>query len=218
MLTEEHIGTKDNYLDFGNSTFGHKENRNDLKNTIFEFVEFNNSSFQNCNLTKVVFKNCNFNSCDFTDLRQWNCIYDNCKFVNTKFFNASMGVEVKYSNCHFVKSKLDGREFTFGRNSEFVNCTFEKCVIKSTWILSTKFIECIFSSRFTNVRFSGVLEAKVSTSNGRFEFPATFIDSDLSDSTFEELEIMDGVILTQTVLPNQHFERFNNDRIYYPKK
>jgi hypothetical protein len=129
-----------------------------------------------------------------------------------------MGVEVKYLNCQFAKSTLTGKYFSFGQNTEFRKCIFDKCDIKSTWILSIIFDECIFSSKLTNVRFSGEKEAEVSTAQGRSEFPATFINCDFSNSLFQELEIMDGVILTETMLPDQYNERFNNDRIYYPKK
>lgn len=215
---KEHIGEVDNYLDFSKTEYGDKKYRNDLMNSLFEFVDFNNSNFQNCNLTNVTFKNCDFTYCDFTELRQWNCIYENCKFDNTKFYNSSMGVDIKYSHCKFIKSKLGGKQFTFGHNSEFNKCIFENCEIKSVWILTTKFVECTFSSKFTNVRFSGTLESKVSTTKSNIEFPATFIKCDMSNSTFEGLEIMDGVILKETILPSQHSERLNNDRIYYPAK
>lgn len=215
---EEHIGTLDNYLDFSEIEYGSSEYRKDIKKTKFHFVTFNKSSFQNCNLRNVVFKDCDFISCDFTEIRQWNCVYENCKFTNTKFYNSIMGEEVKYLNCKFVKSKLTGKHFSFGHNTEFSKCIFDKCDIKSTWILSILFKECVFSSTLTNVRFSGEKEAKVSTTHGHSEFPATFLYCDFSNSIFEEIEIMDGAILTKTVLPNQHNERFNNDRVYYPKK
>lgn len=215
---KEHIGAKDNYLHFTKTEYGDKKHRNDLSSSNFEFVDFNNSSFLNCNLTNVLFKYCNFTGCDFTEVRQWNCIYENCSFTNSKFYNATMGVNAKYSDCLFRKSMLNGKGFSFGHNSEYNRCTFEKCDIKSAWILSTRFYECTFSSRLTNVRFSGELEAKVSTSHDRLEFPATFIKCDMSKSVFEELEIMNGAILTDTSLPNQHNERLKDDRIYYPKK
>lgn len=214
----EYIGTHDNYLDFSKTEYGNSEYRNSLKNTKFQFINFNKSSFQNCNLINVVFKNCDFTRCDFTEVRQWNCIYENCKFTNAKFYNATMGVEVKYLDCQFTKSKLYGKYFSFGHNTEFNVCFFENCEIKSTWILSIIFKKCIFSSKLTNIRFSGKKEAKTSTTTGYLEFPATFINCDFSRSTFEELEIMDGAILTETILPKQKSERFNNDRIYYPKK
>ncbi|RXK61442.1 hypothetical protein ESA94_00025 [Lacibacter luteus] len=215
---EEQTGTVYNYLDFSETEYGSADYRNDIKNKKFQFISFNKSSFQNCNLTNVIFKDCHFTRCDFTEIRQWNCVYENCKFFDTKFYNSAMGVQVKYSNCQFVKSKLTGKYFTFGQNTEFNKCTFEKCDIKSTWILSIIFKECAFSSRLTNVRFSGEKEAKVSSTSGHSEFPATFINCDFSNSIFEDLEIMDGAILTDSLLPNQHSKRFNNDRIYFPKE
>lgn len=215
---EEHIGTKDNYLNLSKSEYGETEYRNNLTNSNFEFVDFNNSSFQNCNLANVIFKSCDFTRCDFTEIRQWDCIYENCTFDNAKFYNASIGVNVKYSNCIFRKSKLNGKHFSFGHNTDFNRCIFENCDIKSTWIISTKFCECIISSKLTNVRFSGELEARISTSQGNSEFPATFIKCNLSQSIFEDLEIMDGAILVETSLPDQYNERFNNDRTCYPKR
>lgn len=215
---EKFIGTKDNYIDFSKIEYGNAEYRDDLKNTKFEYVDFNSSSFQSCNLTNVIFKHCDFTRCDFTDVRQWNCIYENCKFDNTKFFNATMGVDVNYSDCRFIKSKLNGKYFDFGHNSEFKRCDFVKCDIRSAWILSVKFYECTFSSKLANVRFSGKLEAQISISQGIFKFPATFIKCDMSKSIFEELEIMDGTILIETILPDQYNERFDINNIYYPKK
>ncbi len=213
----EHIGTLDNYLDFTNTEYGDGEFRNLLEDIKFKFADFDNSSFKNCNLTNVTFENCNFIHCDFTEVRQWNCSYKNCKFGNTNFYNSTMGTMVEYFDCQFQKSKLYGRSFSFGYNSKYNRCSFEKCIINSTWILSVTFKDCVFSSRLTNIRFSGEKEAKVSTEMRKLEFPATFLNCNLSNSIFEDLEIMDGAILMETLLPNQHFERFNNDRIYYPK-
>ena len=214
----DHIGLLDKYLDFSETEYGDGVFRNELKNIKFTFVDFDKSSFQNCNLTNVIFEHCNFSRCDFTEVRQWDCVYKNCKFNNTKFINATMGKNVEYFNCQFEKSKLNGKYFSFGHKSVFNGCSFEKCDIKSTRILSVIFRECSFSSKLTNTRFSGKTEAKVSTEDGHLEFPATFINCNLSNSIFEELEIMDGAILIDTLLPNQYHQRFNNDRIYYPKK
>ncbi len=213
---KEHIGNVENLLDFTETEYGDNEFRNEIKNIKFEFVDFDNSNFRNCNITNVIFKNCKLSNCDFTEIRQWNSIYENCIFENCKFYNAYLGNNIKYSFCNFIKSKLNGKYFSFGKNTEFEKCTFEMCEIKSTWILTTKFIECDFSSKFINVRFSGTLEAIVSTTKNNLEFPATFIKCNLNKSTFKALEIMDGAILTNTILPNQENERFNNDRIYYP--
>jgi len=215
---EDQTGAVDDYLEFSETEFGSVDYRNNIKNKKFQFVTFNKSSFQNCNLTNVIFKDCDFTLCDFTEIRQWNCIYENCKFTNSKFYNSTLGVEVKYINCQFIKSKLTGKYFTFGHNTEFKKCIFEKCDIKSTWIQSIVFDECIFSSKLINVRFTGEKEAKIATTDNYSEFPATFINCDFSNSIFEQLEIMDGAILNETVLPKQYNERFNNDRIYYPKK
>ena len=215
---KKEIGAADNYLEFSETEYGSSEFRINIKNKRFQFVAFNKSSFLNCNLTDLIFQDCEFTRCDFTEIRQWNCAYENCKFTDTKFYNSTMGVEVKYLNCQFIKSKLTGKYFSFGHNTEFNRCIFEKCDIKSTWILSIIFRECTFSSKLTNVRFSGEKEAAVLNTDENREFPATFINCDFSNSTFKNLEIMDGAILIDTLLPNQHSERFNNDRIYYPQK
>lgn len=215
-IKKEHIGTLDKYLDFGMSEYGDEEFRNELRDEGFKFVDFDKSNFKNCNLTKVTFENCNFSFCDFTEIRQWNCTYNRCIFSNSKFNNATMGVDVAYSNCSFDKCRLNGKCFSFGYNAKFRNCSFEGCDIKSTSILSVTFKDCFFSSTLTNVRLSGEVEAKVSTKNGQLQFPATFVNCDLSNSTFIGVEIMDGAILVQTVLPVQNSERFNNDRIYFP--
>lgn len=217
-LKTEHIGTSSKHLDFSKTDYGDDEFRNALNDAKFQFVDFDNSSFKNCNLTKVIFEDCTFSRCDFKEVRQWDCVYKNCRFINTKFNNATMGVEVEYSNCQFEKCKLDGKYFSFGNNTKFNNCSFEYCDIKSTWILSVTFNKCTFSSKLTNIRFSGEMEAKVATESGQLAYPATFLNCNLSTSTFEELEIMDGAILIETVLPNQPKERFNNDRVYYPKR
>lgn len=215
---EEQVGTIDNYLDLSKTEYGSAEFRNNLQNKKFQFVSFDKSSFLNCNLTNITFKNCDFAHCDFTEIRQWNCIYENCSFSNAKFYNSTMGVNVKYFDCQFVKSKLTGKYFSFGQNAEFNKCTFEKCDIKSAWILSIIFKDCFFSSRLINVRFSGQKEADVSSTQSHSEFPGTFINCDFSNSIFEDVEIMDGAVLTDTLLPKQNNERFNNDRTYYPKK
>lgn len=211
-------GKGDKYLNISEAEYGSGDYRKDLKKERFQFIAFNNSSFRNCNLMSLVFKNCDFTRCDFTETRQWDCLYEDCIFLGSKFYNSSMGVEGKYSNCRFVNIKFTGKGFTFGNHTEFKKCIFENCDILSTWILSTIFVECTFASKFINVRFSGEKEANVSSRPGHSEFPATFVNCDFSNSIFENIEIMDGAILTDTLLPNQHSERFNSDRIIYPKE
>jgi len=124
-----------------------------------------------------------------------------------------MGVETKYDGITFDSCKLTGKYFSFGFQSHFKRSHFTNCEIGSAWINTIRFEKCTFSSKFKNVRLSGTLEASIDPDG--MEFPATFLECDLSKSVFEGVEIMDGVILDNTALPDQKSRRFNNDRLCY---
>lgn len=66
------------------------------------------------------------------------------------------------------------------------------------------------------MRFSGMKEAEILSHTEKGNYPATLIRCDFKNSSFKQVELMDGIILDQTILPGQEFERFNDDRIYYP--
>ena len=197
--------------------FGNKEIRTNLENLNFIFVDFSYADFTNCNFSNLTFTNCILSNVNFTELRQWNCIYNKCIIEKSDFTNSTFGVNSKFMNCTFQQAKLKGKYFDFGQNNYFEYCNFIKCEISSTWILSVVFSQCNFESIFKNVRFSGTKEAEISSNSKEKNYPVTFRNCNLEKSIFKDLEIMDGVILEETILPDQNFERFNDDRIFYPK-
>ena len=204
-------------IDLRGIPFGSQKKRNILENFNFSYVDFSFADFTECNFTNLTFSNCKFSNVNFSDLRQWNCKYDNCIFEKSNFNNATLGVNSNFSNCTFIQTTLKGKYFNFGQNNLFQQCNFIDCDINSTWILSVTFKECIFASKFSDIRFSGTKETALSNKTEGKNYPATFIDCNFEKSTFKDLEIMDGSIIEKTILPNQKSERFNNDRIYYPR-
>ncbi len=214
IKTNSH-GLENNLIDLKGFPYGSKTIRKDLKNINVSWIDFSYSDFEECNFTNNTFANCIFNYVTFVELRQWNCRYINCTFLNTDFRNATLGVDTSFDGCIFQNCKLQGKYFDFGTKNKFTNCDFLKCNIQSALILSVTFENCTFSSRFSNVRFSGSLEANIRTQHDKNEYPATLLNCIMTDSKFKGVELMDGVILKNTLLPDQKSERFNNDRIYY---
>ena len=197
------------YRGFPFADFYAKKNLKDFKLVDANFLYAN---FENCMFTKGVFRNCVFETTNFKEIGLWDCTFIECKFIKTDFQNASMGVNTVYQDCIFDSCKLKGKYFNFGTQSKFLNCDFLKCDIRSAWILSVIFDNNKFESKFSNIRFSGLKEAKV---RGKKEFPATFKNCNMKNSIFKSVEIMDGAKLENTVLPTQKSSRFNDDRTYY---
>lgn len=206
-------GTQGNLADLRGLPYGSEEVRKDLREVDLSWVDLSYASFEECNFFRVRFSDCLFRNVNFTELRQWNCEYVNCIFEKANFSNATLGVNTLFEGCIFKSCKLKGKYFNFGTQNLFKNSEFIECIIQSAWIGSVRFEGCAFSSRFTNIRFSGSKEASVDSDP--HAHPATLIDCDLGKSFFRGVEIMDGAIFKNSILPHQPSERFNNDRICY---
>ncbi|HLO55317.1 MAG TPA: pentapeptide repeat-containing protein [Saprospiraceae bacterium] len=208
-------GFSDDLVDLKGLPFGSKKLRTNLQNIKMSWIDFSYSNFEECNFTNNTFANCIFNYVTFVELRQWNCKYINCTFIYADFRNATLGLDTSFDGCIFKKCKLQGKYFDFGTQNKFINCDFINCNIQSAWILSITFENCIFSSKFLNVRFSGSKEADLRNQHVKNTYPATLLNCKMIDSIFKGVEIMDGAIIKNTLFPDQKSERFNNDRIYY---
>lgn len=189
--------------------------RQELRDLSIAWADFSLASFLECGFTKVKFENCKFERTTFKELRSWDSEFINCDFDGADFTNSTLGVRSLFSGCVFRNCKLKGKYFSFGYQSRFRDCQFIDCHIQSAWILSVTFDRCNFSSKFVNMRFSGAREAATETSIVHHNaYPATLIDCDLSKSTFKSVEIMDGAIFKNTLLPDQPSERVF-ERTYY---
>lgn len=177
----------------------------ELRDLKVSWADFSFANFLNCGFTKMKFENCKFERTTFKELCSWDSEFAHCEFDGADFTNSTLGVRSLFTDCVFRNCKLKGKYFSFGNQSRFRNCKFIDCHIQSAWILSVTFDRCIFSSKFVNMRFSGALEASVSHDDG--EYPATLIDCDLSRSVFKSVEIMDGAIFKNTLLPDQTSQR-----------
>ena len=206
------VGFDGNPSDYRGIPFGDNKFRANLKYANFEDVDFSYSNFCRSNFTKLIFTNCFFEASNLKDLRLWDCEFHNCNFIKSDFTNSTLGVNTIFKNCVFQNCKLNGRGFHFGYYSLFQKCTFSDCQVQSAWILSVTFENCIINSSFLNVRFSGIKEASLSRS--RKEYPATFINCSMKGSYFKGLEIMDGVVLENTTLPNQEVKRSMGRLVY----
>ena len=206
------IGFQNTKGDFRGIPLGNSEIRNNIDGQSFRNCDFSFASFENCNLTRVKFTNCIFNRAILKYIRLWKCSFVNCTFKQSDFKSSALGYKCKYERCTFVNSKLNGRYFDFGSHTKYLNCKFLDCQIGSACILSVKFRDCTFNSQFKNVRFSGSLKVKL---RKKTEFPASFINCNLENSKFINLEIMDGVILKNSKLPQQDFTRTMIRSTYY---
>ena len=206
-------GTPNSRTDLRGLPFTTENFRNNIRSIDIDWADFSYANFHKCNFFDANFSNCVFVGSIFTEIRQWNCRYSDCNFEKADFTNATLGVGTLFEKCTFVGCKLKGKYFDFGSQNVFRECRFLDCKIQSAWIISVRFERCIFRSKFLNVRFSGSVEASVRASEG--EYPATLINCDLSKSEFKGVEIMDGAVMSGSVLPDQESERFNNDRIFY---
>ena len=212
VLIKKIKGFQNSKGDFRGVPLGDSNIRNNIDEQSFRNCDFSFASFENCNLTNVKFDNCIFNRASLKYIRLWDCSFVNCTFKQTDFKSAALGYKCTYEHCTFVNSKLNGKDFDFGNQTKYLNCKFLDCQIGSTWILSVKFRDCTFNSQFKNVRFSGSLEVKL---RKKKEFPASFINCNLENSRFINLEIMEGVIFENSSLPKQDFTRTSIGSKYY---
>lgn len=186
--------------------------RQELRDLNVSWADFSFASFLECGFTKVKFENCKFERTTFKELRSWDSEFVDCEFDGADFTNSTLGVRSRFTSCVFRNCKLKGKYFNFGTQARFRDCSFVDCHIQSAWILSVTFERCNFASKLVNMRFSGALEASVSHDD--HEYPATLIDCDLSKSVFKSVEIMDGAIFENTLLPDQTSRR-GFERTYY---
>ncbi|MBL8182404.1 MAG: pentapeptide repeat-containing protein [Blastocatellia bacterium] len=212
-LSSRNCGSPEALSDLRGIPYGNRDVRTSIRSLQLSYVDLSYATFQNCNFFDMKFIGCHFAKVDFTNLRQWNCKYLDCTFEKSDFRNATMGVATTFEGSTFASCKLKGKHFSFGSQNLFKETHFSKCEIGSAWIDSVRFEKCILSSKFKNVRFSGSFEASLDPD--KKEFPATFLECDLSKSVFEDVEIMDGAVIYDTALPDQKSERFNNDRLCY---
>ena len=205
-------GKQQELADLRGLSVGDGRFRQELRDLRIAWADFSFASFLECGFIKVKFENCKFKGTIFKELRSWDSEFVDCVFDGADFTNSTLGVRSRFSRCLFRNCKLKGKYFSFGHQARFRDCEFIDCRIQSAWILSVTFEQCNFASKFVNMRFSGALEASVSHDDD--EYPATLIDCDLSRSIFKNVEIMDGAIFRNSLLPDQPSARVF-ERTYY---
>jgi uncharacterized protein YjbI with pentapeptide repeats len=126
----------------------------------------------------------------------------NCSFERCEFKNCYIGFDVKYQNCTWNKCNFHGQYSAFGTPSYFTNCRFENITMRSISMDGCTFINCVISGKLRNMIWRG----KYSPALGKL----AFINCDLSDALFNNINIYAGIDFSNTILPTTGIRVFAN--------
>jgi hypothetical protein len=130
----------------------------------------------------------------------------NSKFQNIHFKNSQLGNHSEYNDCIFIKCKFFGMSSTLGFSTKYTNCIFDECeFIGVTLFEGSKFYKCSFSGLIKN--------AIISDSKARLfgKKISVFNDCDLSEVTFDNLNLYGSIGLSSCINPKKGIRKFRND-------
>ena len=97
----------------------------------------------------IVLENIKYDNCVFFDCHFDQVIWRNCHFYQTTFNGNST-----FSNCRFIDWRFTG-QYTHLGSALYRKCDFRNIVFKDTVFGGSKFINCKFSGKASNIVFYG---------------------------------------------------------------
>jgi uncharacterized protein YjbI with pentapeptide repeats len=158
--------------------------------------------------------NLNFHDCIFNELIVKNAYFKNVNFKNVDFKNSYLGFNSEYINCTFEKCKFMGKYSSLGKPSKFKNCNFIDCNFVGIELFEGQiFEECIISGKIKNAILRDEHE-KVENSQTVFE------KCDLTNVIFDNVSIYGKSIFKNSILPKKGLRIFKNidDRLLIKAK
>lgn len=171
------------------------EFKSDIKNRIFEDVDFTQTDLNHPIFTEVVFKNCRFEKTNFEDARVYSCSFVDCTFRKIKWSTATIGAHGGiYRNCTFDQCNFRGASIY---NPEFLGCTFLNCRWKGVDLFASYFDSCVFTGKLEDVTFRGFFKNDLYPDAK----PNPMRNVDFSEAVFGQFVSFIGCDLTTAIPP-----------------
>jgi uncharacterized protein YjbI with pentapeptide repeats len=148
--------------------------------------------------------NQNFHDCIFNELTVRNAYFRNVNFKNVDFKNSYLGFNSEYVNCTFDKCKFMGKYSSLGKPSKFKNCNFIDCSFVGIDLFEGQlFEECVISGKIKNAILKDEHE-KIENSQTVFE------RCDMTNVIFDNVSIYGKSIFKDSILPKKGLRIFKN--------
>ncbi len=135
--------------------------------------------------------------------------FKNCRFERCEFVNCYLGSHVKYDNCTWSECKFTGKYLTFGDDAAFNKCHFENVLIRNASMEGVSFKSCLITGTIRNMIMYGKYAGTVK--------PIVFLDCDLSNMQFDNINFYGGVDLSSVKLPKTGVRIFSNPNGQFAK-
>lgn len=145
ILNETNIGNKTHQLSLKSGSL-------EIKNYVFDDVDFSYATISSGQFYKCTFQNCEFTASKGKEIHIYACNFDHCSFEKADFSYSFINKNISkdagsFTNCKFQKTNLRESFFTF---PIMESCLFENCDLYA----------CSFDgSRMRNVKFIGIVDS-----------------------------------------------------------
>lgn len=194
----ELIGDK---LDFR----GINVNDREIKNCVFNDIDFSFSSFKSTWIKNTKFHNCRFNKVDFSGFSDHGNLFDSCNFFDCKCNNAGIGYDGStFNNCIFERCNYSKTVFI---RPEYTKSFFKDCKINRLDFNASSFENCFFEGKLNDVWFRGGFPLQ-----SDYEYYGIPKLNEMKNVSFEKAELRD---ITFSNNCNLSTVRVNNNSKYY---
>lgn len=187
------------------------EFKSEVKDYLFENVDFTLTDLNHPIFNNVIFKNCLFDKTNFEDARAYRCQFIDCIFREVKLSTATMGAHGGlYQNCEFDRCNFKRASFY---NPECINCKFSKCQWRGVDLCASYFDNCKFIGKLEDVTFRGRHKSDL-YENAK---PNPMRNVDFSEAIFGQFVSFDDCDLSTSIPPRGYsFDRLLTKSDYYP--
>lgn len=163
-------------------------------------VNFTAADLRGLRLTGAGFDDCVFDAANLSAMRQWRSTFEDCTFVRTDLSDAAFGADgAHYRRCLFDRAVFTGASFI---RPEFSECSFQSCKLKGTDFNMSRFEQCSFSGKLSDVRFNGNIDDALRVKAFGRARPNEMCNVDFSEAVFDYVSFDNGCDLSTVVLPS----------------
>lgn len=174
-----------------------------VRNVSLENVDLSYAVLYESVWDKCLFKNVIFRLTKADYSKFWACKFEDVIFEKTYLKEALMNATLEndsgyFKNVNFNEVNLKGTTYT---NTLFEKCNFLECKLDHVDFNGSRFIDCKFRGRLSEVFFRGNEMVNHKLYPQRKSIPNKMINVDFSDATMESVEFLDGIDLSTCVFP-----------------
>lgn len=159
-------------------------NVTEIKNVVFEKIDFSSAKLDSLRFFDCSFDNCRFNNASCTDWRIWGTSIIGSSFHATNLQGSGLGSDQwsslnRFVGNDFTKTNLRGCAFS---KAVFTDCRFIDALLKEVNFKGSIIIRCVFKGLLDEVIFQQY------TTKGEPFPPNEMLDVDFRDATLENVE------------------------------